>query len=164
MMKNAFYFRFFMLFIYKLFLLSRYLNFCFDFLVIQKKQLDQKYKVNFKIYNVATDKQTVGIQIFSNISRNKINQIMRFGQLIVYNKRTVFFFKNHPENEARRLVPNFSLLFKKALYKLKASDLQLSFNTFCQPSTQHTIKTNSITLQAFDSEISSILIFQKSVC
>ena len=37
---------------YKLFLLSRYLNFCLEFLIMQKKWLDQKNKVNFKIYDV----------------------------------------------------------------------------------------------------------------
>ena len=29
-----------------------------------------------------------------------------------------------------RLVPDFALFFKKALYKVKASGQQLSFNTF----------------------------------
>ena len=46
-MKNAFYF------IVKTFFVLRYLNFCLDFLVLYKKTLDQKYKVNFEIY-VAT--------------------------------------------------------------------------------------------------------------
>ena len=44
--KNAFYF------ILKVFSFSRYLNFCLDFLGMQKKQLDQKDKVNFEIYDV----------------------------------------------------------------------------------------------------------------
>ena len=53
--------------------------------------------------------------------------------------------------------------FKKALYEVKASGLQLSFNIFRQPSTWHTIKTNCIKLQTIDPEICSILIFQKRV-
>ena len=36
---------------------------------------------------------------------------MKFGQLIEYNKRNVFFFKNHAENEAGRLVPDLYLFF-----------------------------------------------------
>ena len=48
MMKKAFYF------ILKLFSFSRYLNFCADFLAMSKKHLDQKYKVNFKIYDITT--------------------------------------------------------------------------------------------------------------
>ena len=48
MIKNAFYF------ILKFFSFSLYLNFCVDFRIMQKKRLDQKYKVNFKIYNVKT--------------------------------------------------------------------------------------------------------------
>ena len=44
---------------------------------------------------------------------------MKFGQLI----REIFFFKNH---EARRLAPDLYLFFKKALYEVKASDLQIT--------------------------------------
>ena len=39
------------------------------------------------------------------------------------------FFKNHAENEARRLAPDTFCFFKKALHEGKAIDLQLSFNT-----------------------------------
>ena len=42
----------------------------------------------------------------------------------------IFFFKNHAENEARRLVADLLLFFKKALYEVKANGLQLSFNVF----------------------------------
>ena len=54
---------------------------------------------------------------------------MKFGQLIEYNKINIFF-KNHAENEAGRLVPDHFLFFKKALYKVKASGLQIGFNIF----------------------------------
>ena len=37
----------------------------------------------------------------------------------------MFFFKNHVENEAERLIP------EKALYEVKASGLQLGSNIFC---------------------------------
>ena len=47
MMKNAFNF-----ILKYIFPFSRYLNFCLDFLVMQKKQLDQKHKVNVEIYDV----------------------------------------------------------------------------------------------------------------
>ena len=36
---------------------------------------------------------------------------MKFGKLVKYNSRKIFFVKNHAENEARRLVLDFS--FKK---------------------------------------------------
>ena len=38
----------------KLFSFSRYLNFYIDSLVIQKKWLDYKYKIDFKIYDVTS--------------------------------------------------------------------------------------------------------------
>ena len=36
--------------------------------------------------------------------------------------------KDHAENEAERLVPDLFLFFKKALYEVKASNMELSFN------------------------------------
>ena len=47
--------------------------------------------------------QTTAIQIMANISKSKGNKSMKFGQLIEYNKRNIFF-KNYAENEGRRLV------------------------------------------------------------
>ena len=52
---------------------------------------------------------------------------MKFGQVIEYNK-AVFFFKKHAENEAERLVPDLLLFFRKALYEVEVSALQLTFN------------------------------------
>ena len=42
---------------------------------------------------------------------------MKFGQLLEYNNRNVFF-KNHAENEAKRIFPDFFFFFlkKKKLY------------------------------------------------
>ena len=40
----------------------------------------------------------------------------------------MFFFKTYAENEAERLVPDLFLFFKKALYEVKLSGLQFSFN------------------------------------
>ena len=34
--------------------------------------------------------QTIAIHIFTNISQNKGDQIMKFGQLAEYNKRNIF--------------------------------------------------------------------------
>ena len=55
---------------------------------------------------------------------------MKFGQVMSYNKRNIFFFKNHEEIEAGRLVPNSFFVFLEKLYEVKASGLQLSFNIF----------------------------------
>ena len=79
--------------------------------------------------------------------------------------REMFFFRNHAENKAGRLVPVCLFFFfkKRALYKVKASGLQLGSTIFRQHSNQHRAKTNCITLQATDPEIYSILIFQKRV-
>ena len=41
--------------------------------------------------------------------------------------REIFFFKNYVENEAGGLVPDLLLFFRKALFEIKASGLELSF-------------------------------------
>ena len=55
---------------------------------------------------------------------------MKFSQLILNITREIFPFKNHAENEAGRLVPDFVLLFNKASYEVKTRGLQLCFNMF----------------------------------
>ena len=47
---------------------------------------------------------------------------MKFGRLLECTV-TNFFFKNHAEYEAGGLVPDFILIFEKALYEVKASGL-----------------------------------------
>ena len=42
----------------------------------------------------------------------------------------MFFFKNHVENEVRRLVLDLFLFFEKALYKVKGNVQHLSLNIF----------------------------------
>ena len=67
--------------------------------------------------------------MLSNISRSKENQAMKFGQLIEYNKRNIFHQKSSRkcgrETGSRPL-----LFFKKVLYEVNASGLQLSINIF----------------------------------
>ena len=54
---------------------------------------------------------------------------MKFSQVIEDNKVNIFLQK-YAEIEAGRVVPELFLLFRKALYEVKASGLQLSFNIF----------------------------------
>ena len=73
----------------KLFSFSRYLSFCRDFSVIQKKQLDQKAKVNFKFHDVTT-----WLKNNCNIHIAQYCKAMKFGHLIEYNMRIFFFEKS----------------------------------------------------------------------
>ena len=54
---------------------------------------------------------------------------MKYGQVVEHNK-IIFFFENHAKKEAGRLVPDLLLLFRKALYEVKASGLQFSLINF----------------------------------
>ena len=46
------------------------------------------------------------------------------------NNKRYISLQNHAENETGRLVPDLSLAFRKALYEVKASGLQLGVNIF----------------------------------
>ena len=52
--------------------------------------------------------QIIKIHILSNISRSKLNQTMKFDQLI-----EIFFLKNHTQNVVEKLVPD--TIIKKKL-------------------------------------------------
>ena len=79
---------------------------------------------------------------------------MKFSQLIEYN------VKRDRETTSSRAC---FLFFKKAFYKVKASDQHLSFVYFGRPHLGHTIKTNLIIFQTVDPDICSNLIFYKRV-
>ena len=66
---------------------------------------------------------------------------MEFGVNIT---RVIFFFKNYGDNQAGRLVPDRFLVFKKALYEVKPSGLQLSLLTFLNKPFFYTTKKASI--------------------
>lgn len=82
------------------------------------KWLDTKAKVIFK-----TEKNIITIRLLPNISRCKVNQTTKFGQLIECN---TFFFQNHAKNESWRLVSDL-LAFNKILLEVKAGGQHLIF-------------------------------------
>ena len=73
--------------------------------------------------------KAIKMHILLNISHSKRNQAMKFDQVIEYNKK---YFSSKFMHKVRRgrLVPDLFLFFKKALYQVKASGLQVSFNIF----------------------------------
>ena len=60
--------------------------------------------------------------------------------------REIVFFKNHAEKEAKKLVLGLFLFFKKPLYGVKITALQLSLYIFRKHLSWHAIKTNRIKL------------------
>ena len=79
----------------KLFLFSRYLSFCLDFLVMQQNDLIKKIRLISIFMTSQTGYQTIVIYILPNVSRSKGNQTMKFGQLIEYNMRNIFLEKSN---------------------------------------------------------------------
>ena len=70
------------------------------------------------------EKQIVRIHILPNIAKDKDNQTTKFTQLIEDNVPINFLKKSFWKN-AKRLVPDFFLFYKKALYKIKAKRSEL---------------------------------------
>ena len=64
-----------------------------------------------------------------NMSQSKGNQTMKFGQFIEGNKRNNFLQKSQSKL-SRETSPRPLFVFKKAVYEIKTSDLQLRFNIF----------------------------------
>ena len=77
----------------KLFLFSRYLSFCLDFLVMQKNDLIKKITLISKFMTSQPGEQTNAIHILTNISRSKGSQAIKFGQLIEYYTSRIFLGK-----------------------------------------------------------------------
>ena len=107
------------------------------------------------------DYQTISMHILFTITKKRQPEI-KFDQLTNYNKRNIFLQKSC-RKLGRETSPRSLFVFKKALYEPKVNILQLRFNIHYQSSTRHTIKTNCIKAQSINSEIRSILIFQKRV-
>ena len=91
MMKNAFYLTLKALFVLKIF---KFLSSIFEHV---DNDLIRKIKSISKFKTSQLQKQTIPIHILANISRNKDNQTMRFGQYIEYKMRNTFL-KNHTQN------------------------------------------------------------------
>ena len=91
MIKNVFYLTLKALFVLKIF------KFLSSFFGHAEKQLDQKYKVYFKIYDVTTWETNNYITHIAQlpISRSKNNQTMKFGQLKEYKLRNIFLQKSY---------------------------------------------------------------------
>ena len=83
------------------------------FWLYRKNGLIRKIRLTAKFMTSLPGLQTVAIHTFANISQSKGNQTMKFSQLIEYYKANIFL-QNYAENEARRLVPELFLFFKKA--------------------------------------------------
>ena len=79
----------------KLFLFSRYLSFCLDFLVMQQIGLIRKIRLNSNLMTSQPGWQIILIQILLDISRSKGNQAMRIGQLIECNMTNIFLRKSY---------------------------------------------------------------------
>ena len=92
----------------KLFPLLRYLNFCPDFLV-RKSRLISNFMTS------QTGQQIITISIFSNISRSKGNQTMKFGQLKVYNMRNIFLKESYAKCGGKASTRAF---YKKSKYSI----------------------------------------------
>ena len=61
-------------------------------------------------------KQTITMHIASNISRNKGNQTVKFGQLIEYNTRNIFLEKSYAKCVGATIPRTFSKNSKLSIF------------------------------------------------
>ena len=115
LLANAFYF------ISKVFSFSRYLNFHHDFLIMQRKLLDQKGKINFKIHDatnwLTNNCNTYIAQYITKYRRrdNKTRSVNRIQQEKYFSSKIMQKMRQGDQFQTARLQGN-------------ASGLQLSFN------------------------------------
>ena len=64
---------------------------------------------------LVTGKQIITIHKLPNISRNKGNQTVKFGQLIEYDKRNIFLRKSYT-NVVEKLVPDPLIKIQNRVY------------------------------------------------
>ena len=102
MLKNAFYFTLKPPFV------PKYLNFCLDFSSMPKKSLIRKIKLIRKFMMSQHRKQIIAVHIFSNLSRRKDNETIKFGKFIEYNIRNIFLKKSFTKCSGET-IPNPSL-------------------------------------------------------
>ena len=103
-----------------------------------------------------TGKEITTIHILPSTSRSKCKQIMKFGQLIVYNFRNIFL--QIAGNGAGRLVLDLFLFSKTASFEVKVDSTLVSICLY-SPQPGHTIKTNCMNIQTVDPKICFILSF-----
>ena len=72
--------------------------------------------------------QDISILILTIWSCRKNGLIRKRSLISKFKTSQPCFFKNYTENEAGRLAPDLLLFFKKALYEVNVSGLQLNFN------------------------------------
>ena len=71
-----------------------------------KNGLIRKIWLISKIMTSKPGSQTIAIHALPNISKSKDNQTMKFGQLIEYNMRNIFFKKSYTKDVVEKLFPN----------------------------------------------------------
>ena len=81
----------------------RYSNFCLGILIVYENGLMRKSRLISKFMTSQAAQQVNTMYILPNIPRSKVNQKVKFGQLIDYG---MGILKNHAQIVLKKLVPN----------------------------------------------------------
>ena len=68
---------------------------CLNFLIVEKNDFIKKIRFILKSMTSQPGRRIIAIHILPNISRSKGNQTMKFGRLIEYSMKTIFFEKTY---------------------------------------------------------------------
>ena len=99
----------------KLFLFSRYLGFCLDFLVIYQNSLIRKIRLISNFTTPQSGLRAIVIHILPNISRSKGNQAIKFSQLIECSMRNIFLEKSYTKCDGETSPRPFSEKLKLSI-------------------------------------------------
>ena len=125
-MENAFYFTLKALFF------SRQWNFCLDFQFMQKSDLIRKIRLISKLLTSQPGKQTIAIQILTNILRSKGNQRRKLGQLMEYRTTNIFLKKLYAKCGGKTSPRHLFEKSKLSIYLDQQSKLLYSAFIVCQ--------------------------------
>ena len=110
MMKNAFYFTL------RAFCSQGIYSFVLTFWSCRKNGLIRKISLISKFLTSQPGKQAIAIHILINISRSKDNDAMKFGQLVKYNMKNIFFEKSYTKCGGEAIPRSFSKKSKLSIF------------------------------------------------
>ena len=126
MIQNAFYFTLKALFALRVF---KFLSWLFGH---EGNRLDQKDKINFKIYGVTIlGKKQLQCTLFPNMSRSKISQTRKFAQFIENKMRNIFLEKLYTKCGEETISRLFSKKSKLGISLDQLSKLYGLYYTVC---------------------------------
>ena len=110
------------------------LSFYFSLFLYAKNGSIRKIRSISKFKTLQPGKETIVFKTLNNISRSKINQTMKLGQLIEYNMRDIFLEKSYKKYGAETISKLFSKKVKLSISLNQQYEVLNTVSFHCMPS------------------------------